>query len=133
MANWQLVYSNYFPLNITSKPKILINNNFIGRHLIVDTKSLGAAPSWYRAGYLNSVFDESGVVQGATINKHFCRLGTTYIELSDLEFDNTFTFKPVPWLVDITLKIWSANDLDSYNPIRRIEEKINDLNELEVT
>jgi hypothetical protein len=127
------VYSNYFPLNISPKPKIIINNNLTGKHLIVDAKSLGAAPSWYRAGYLHSIFDESGIVDGATIKKHFCRLGTTYVELSDLQFLNSFLFQPVPWLIDITLKVWSTADLNIYNPIERIEQKINSLNDFDIT
>ena len=130
MANWQLVYSNYFPLNVKPKPKITINNNLTGKHLIVEVKSLGAAPGWYRAGYFHSLFDESGVVDGATIKKHFCRLGTTYIQLSDLELLNTFLFQPVPWLISITLKIWSTADLDIYTQSERIEEKLNEVLDL---
>ena len=127
MPNWSLVYTNYFSLDVKPKPEILINNNFTGRHLIVFCGTIGAPSTWQRAGCLQSFFDDSNIGR-VVFRSNRCQLnGHSYIGLSDWEFQNSFQFKPVPWLINIQIKIWTTTDLDTYDPIRRIEERVNDM------
>jgi hypothetical protein len=112
--SWTQVYSITLPLLLSPKPKIVINNNFTGRHLIVQCESLGASPSWYRAGLLAIIINDV-TIGNATIEKYKCRLGHTYIQLDDWLVNNDFSFEfqPVPWLVNIQIKIWSRESFNT--------------------
>lgn len=128
-VNWQIVYSNFFSLNVSPKPQIYLNNNLTGRHLLILCQSLGAPGTWQRAGYLQTFFDDSSIGSRAVIRSRRCKLGHTYLSLTDWEYLNSFQFQPVPWLLNIQIKVWSTADLDIYDPIRRIEERVNDMSD----
>ncbi|WP_375514424.1 hypothetical protein [uncultured Nostoc sp.] len=124
--NWSLVHSSHTNIN-GNNSEISITPAFTGKYIIVFTDSLGANPSWYKAGYLLPFFDNSSI--GRVYGKSkFCGLKRhTFIKLTDWEFLHSFAFKPVSWLVDIQIKIWSTADYALYDQEDRIEERLNEV------
>lgn len=124
--NWSLVHSSHTNINGNSS-EISITPALTGKYIIVFTDSLGANPAWYKAGYLLPFFDDSSI--GRVYGKSkLCGLKRhTFIKLTDWEFLNPFAFKPVPWLVDIQIKIWSTPDYALYDQDDRTEERLNEI------
>lgn len=124
--NWSLAYSSLININ-GNRSEISITPVLTGKYIIIFTDSLGANPTWYRAGCLLPFFDDNTI--GRVYGKSkFCALKRhTFIKLTDWEFLNSFMFKPVPWLIDIQIKIWSTSDYALYDQADRAEERINEI------
>ncbi|MEH2437364.1 MAG: hypothetical protein V7K25_24540 [Nostoc sp.] len=124
--NWSLIHSSHKNINGNSS-EISITLTLTGKYIIVFTDSLGANPAWYKAGYLLPFFDDSSI--GRVYGKsRFCGLRRyTFMKLTDWEFLNNFAFKPVPWLVDIQIKIWSTADYALYDQQDRVEDRVNEV------
>jgi hypothetical protein len=124
--NWSLVHSSLTNVN-GNNPDISITPNLTGKYIIVFTDSLGANPAWYKAGYLVPFFDDNTIGRVYGKSKYCGLRRYSLIKLDDWEFLNPFIFKPVPWLVDIQIKIWSTADYALYDQQDRAEERINEI------
>jgi hypothetical protein len=123
---WQLVFGNVYFLKTSPRPVISFPNNLTGRYLAIECETLGAPQTWYRAGYLQPMFS---IGQGiASLGSRGCRLGLTIIRLSEIEFTSqSFRFNPVPWLLNLTIQVYSTDELEELDPLVRIERTVNDI------
>jgi len=127
-ANWKLVYDRLTNLDGNPKPDIYLNMALTGKYLCVSCQSINTPQTWVRAGSFATFFDDSTIGK-AYIRRYSCRLRHTFITLSEWELSNSFQFLPVPWLLNINIKIWSTPDLDVYDQVDRIEQRVIDLSQ----
>lgn len=123
---WDLAFGNVYFLRTNPRPIIAFPNNLTGRYLAINCETLGAPPTWYRAGYLQPMFPIGG--GSAPLGSKSCKLGFTIIRLNEIEFSSSsFKFNPVPWLINLTIQVYSNNELEQLDPLVRIEQKIDNL------
>lgn len=123
---WDLVFGNFYSLNTNPRPAIAFENNLTGRYVAVSCETLGAPPTWHKAGHIQSMYSVGSGT--APIKSRYCRLGLTIIRLSEIEFAAaSFRFSPVPWLLNLTIQVYSTNQLEQLDPLVRIEQKVDDI------
>jgi len=104
-ANWQTVY-NGFHLGTNESPidKILIPTSLTQHTIRIYTTSLQAKPTWWLAGRLIQLINNSGIdFEGSRWAVPLNRL--TLLQLPLLTSDYRLKFEPVRWVSEIALTV----------------------------
>ncbi|AKG21249.1 hypothetical protein [Calothrix sp. 336/3] len=138
-GGWELVASGYYQAERVGSqyrpiPLIEFPYNLSNHIVAIQTNSDTIRPTWRRSGQLIQVVD-LGLSTGQDVEFTQQRL-TTYLNRTKLFFlpkiSETYqlNFLPLPWIYDLSIRIWSHPDVGNTREyLERIERKIDDMSE----
>jgi hypothetical protein len=115
-----------FPSN-----QIVIPHQFSKNCVVIEVNTNHRRETWNMAGWLIPIllYPELGSIQSSYRRVFF---GKSLVKIPSLEVSYNLQFKPVYYLVDITLTIWEYYKEDVGDTLKRIEQKIDSFNNFEI-
>lgn len=122
------VFNGSFTL---SNSQILIPHEFSSNYVVIEVSTNHRRETWNMAGWLIPVLLDSEL---GNIQSNYRRVffGKSLVKINNLEVYYKLEFKPVYYLVDITLTIWEYYKEDMEDTLKRIEQKIDSFNNFEI-